>query len=129
MNIEVGKYIYLALQGISRSLSVYPVTAYYNTDTPALPFCVYQRTGMSPQCTKDLYDKSITHTYSVIMADSDYSDCAAHADSAINVLLALSHVEENDMYINQVTVTDLYEDYIDGIFTQTIQIEINTTEK
>lgn len=128
MNIAVGKYIYDAVKLVSRSLYVYPVVAMFDNETPLTPFAVYQRTGMSPGNTKDLYDNSITHTFAITIYDNDYSNTAALVESVIDALLALSHTTQNDMQINQVVIADLQEDFINGLFSQTLTIEINTTE-
>lgn len=130
MNISTGKYLYTALSGVTIdnvALTVYPVIADFNSTTPSTPFAVYHRTAMTPGYTKDLYDNSITHAYNVIIVDKDYATSIDYAQAAINAMLALSHTTQSDMRINQVLVQDLVEDYLDGLFLQTITIELNTT--
>lgn len=129
MKTCIGKYIYSALSIISRSITVYPVIADFNGPTPTTPFIVYQRTGMEPDYTKNLFAGMVRHTYSVTVVDNDYATCLGHADTVINTMLALTGTTNDDFYIHQVQCTDLSEDFIDGLFTQTIQFEINTTEK
>lgn len=129
MNILVGKYVYTALSAVTIdnvALTVYPVVADFNTPTPTTPFAVYQRTGMEPGFTKDLYDSSITHTFSITIVDNDYGKALNYAQAAIDALLALSHTTQNDMQLNQVLVQDLTEDFVEGLYLQTLTIEINT---
>lgn len=128
MNINIGKYIYNALTAIT-GLTVYPVIADFESPSPTTPFCVYQRTGMNPGYTKSLWDGSIEHSYSITVADNDYSGTITKAEAVINAILGLASQKKTDIYFNQVTLNDLSEDYIDGIFLQTMSFTINTTRK
>ena len=128
MNVGVGKYIYSALSAIE-GLTVFPVIAAFNDAEPTTPFAVYQRTGCTPEYTKDLFTGGLVHSYSVTVADNDYTNTVNVAEQAINAIMALSHQEKTDLRFRQVMLTDLSEDFIDGIYTQTLQFEINTTSK
>lgn len=125
MNVGVGKHIYEALTAIV-GLTVFPVIADFNTAEPSTPFAVYQRTGCDPGYTKDLFTGGIRHDYSITVADNDYTNTVNLAEQVINAMLGLSHQQKTDMRFAQVMLTDLNEDFIDGLFTQTLQFEINT---
>ena len=128
MNISIGKYIYNAIEGVSESLHVYPVIATFNDPQPPTPFAVYQRTSAEPDYTKSLFTGLIRHNYSVTVVDDDYSNTVTLAQQVVDALLALSHTRHEDISFGQVIMTDLNEDFLDGLFLQTIQFEINTKE-
>lgn len=128
MNISIGKYIFNAIQGVSRTLRVYPVIATFNDATPLTPFVVYQRTSAEPEYTKSLFTGLIRHNYSVTVVDNDYTNTVNLAQTVVDELLALSHTKHEDINFGQITMTDLSEDFLDGLFLQTIQFEINTKE-
>ena len=128
MNVGVGKYIYSALSAIE-GLTVFPVIADFNDPQPTTPFAVYQRTSCTPEYTKDLYTGGMVHSYSVTIADTDYTNTVNIAEQAINAIMALSSQEKTDLRFRQVMLTDLSEDFIDGLYLQTLQFEINTTSK
>lgn len=127
MNISIGRYIYDALKSI-QGLTVYPVVAAFDNPNPTTPFAVYQRTSMAPQYTKSLFTGDISHNYSVTVADNEYDSTVNLIQQAIDTLTSLSCTEHDGIKFNQVTVTDLSEDFLDGIFLQTLQIQINTTQ-
>lgn len=144
MNISIGKYIYNALSAIEvpqpattttptrdatpELVKVYPVIATFNDPIPPTPFVVYQRTSAEPDYTKSLFTGLIRHNYSVTVVDNDYTNTVTMAQQVVNALLALSHTRHEDISFGQVTMTDLSEDFLDGLFLQTIQFEINTKE-
>ena len=144
MNISIGKYIYNALSAIEvpqqattttptrdatpELVKVYPVIATFNDSTPPTPFAVYQRTSAEPDYTKSLFTGLIRHNYSVTVVDNDYTNTVTLAQQVVDALLALSHTRHEDISFGQVTMTDLSEDFLDGLFLQTIQFEINTKE-
>lgn len=128
MNISIGKYVYNAIQGVSESLHVYPVIATFNDPQPPTPFAVYQRTSAEPDYTKSLFTGLIRHNYSVTVVDDNYSNTVTLAQQVVDALLALSHTRHEDISFGQVIMTDLTEDFLDGLFLQTIQFEINTKE-
>ena len=128
MNISIGKYIYNAIEGVSESLHVYPVIATFNDPQPPTPFAVYQRTSAEPDYTKSHVTGLIRHNYSVTVVDDNYSNTVTLAQQVVDALLALSHTRHEDISFGQVIMTDLNEDFLDGLFLQTIQFEINTKE-
>ena len=128
MIVNIGKYIYNAIKGVSDTLHVYPVIATFNDATPPTPFAVYQRTSAEPDYTKNLFTGLIRHNYSVTVVDNDYSNTVTLTQQVVNALLALSYTKHEDVNFGQVTMTDLSEDFLDGLFLQTIQFEINTKE-
>lgn len=127
MNVSIGKYIYQALSAIT-GLQVCPVMNITNTPSPSTPYLVYQRTSANPQYTKSLFTGEITHNYSITVVDDDYDNTVTLAQQAIDALMALSHTTKEDIRFGQVMMTDLTEDFQDGLFLQIIQIEINTTQ-
>ena len=62
------------------------------------------------------------------VVDNDYTNTVTMAQQVVDALLALSHTRHEDISFGQVTMTDLSEDFLDGLFLQTIQFEINTKE-
>lgn len=127
MNVGVGKYIYAALNTLGAT--VYPVIADFNTTTPPTPYIVYQRTSCNPQITKSLWDGEIRHNYSITVVDNQYTPTLDLAQQAIDALIALTSTEKDDMYIKKVMLTDLSEDFAEGMFLQILNIEINTIRK
>lgn len=127
MNVGVGKHIYSALNTLGAT--VYPVIADFNNTVPPTPFIVYQRTSCNPQITKSLWDGEIRHNYSITVVDNQYTHTLDLAQQAIDALIALTSTEKDDMYIKQVMLTDLSEDFADGLFLQILNIEINTIKK
>lgn len=127
MNLGVGKYVYAALNALSAT--VYPVVADFNSPTPTTPFMVYQRTAGEPQVTKSLWNGEIRHDYTVTVADNQYTSTLDLAQQAIDALIALTGTEKDDMYIKQVMLTDISEDFADGLFLQNLKFKINTIKK
>lgn len=144
MNIQYGQYIYAALSAIEvpqpattttptrdatpELVKVYPVISDFNSAVPPTPFIVYQRTGADPNYTKALFTGEITNNYSVTVVDNQYTATLELAQSVVNAMLALSHTVKTDMRFGQVLLTDISEDYYDGLFLQTLNFEINTIE-
>jgi hypothetical protein len=64
----------------------------------------------------------------VTVVDDNYSNTVTLAQQVVDALLALSHTRHEDISFGQVIMTDLNEDFLDGLFLQTIQFEINTKE-
>ena len=132
MNVGVGKYIYEALTANHPGIEISPVVIPPNPDDPTgsqLTYIVYRRTGCSPEYTKDLFTGNIEHYYTLLIADSDFTNAVNIAEQVINTMLAISYKEFPDMKFKQVKLVDLQDDFIDGIYTQTLQFEINTSSK
>lgn len=127
MKLNQGKYIYSALVAIGHVI-VSPVMVNFNTATPTTPYITYRRNGFTPEYTKDGFTGDATGIYEVVVADNDYTNTVTMAESVVNALTALSHQANTDFRFNQVLLTDLSEDFIEGIYTQTLQFEINTKE-
>lgn len=144
MNIQCGKYIYTALSVIEvpqpattttptrdatpELVKVYPVIAAFNSAVPPTPFIVYQRTGADPNYTKAFFTGEITNNYSVTVVDNQYTATLELAQTVIDTMLALSYATKEDMRFGQVLLTDVSEDFVDGLFLQTLSFEINTIE-
>ena len=127
MILNIGKYIYSALTAIT-GLKVFPVIADFNDPTPTTPFAVYQRTGCNPEYTNDGFTGDISHSYAVTIGDNDYSNTVVMAENVANALIGLSFQAKTGIRFCQVKLTDLSEDFIEGIYTQTLNFEINTTQ-
>jgi len=129
MNVNIGKHIYQTLKAIN-GLTVYPVVAAFDTDTPTTPFAVYRRTGIDVEYSKDLFTGIVKQRFEVTIADNDYATVSDLAQQAVNELLGMSYsVKTPDLSIGQVHINDLNDDFIDGLFIENITIEINTTTK
>lgn len=139
MKLNIGKHIYSALNTIVVTpavtandspvlLTVFPVVADFNTADPTTPFAVYQRTGCQPEFTKDGFTGETVHSYSVTVADNDYNNTVNLAEKVADAIIGLSYQMKTDIRFGQVQLTDLTEDFVEGIYTQTLQFEINTTE-
>ena len=130
MNVTIGNYINEKLSEDSRMAGkIFPVMAVFNSPTPTTPYIVYERTGCEFGYTKGLFDNSIRHSYTVSVYDDNYASTMVLAQAIINLMLSLSYTEKPDIYFKAIHVTDLSEDFLEGIFYQTIQFEINTTQK
>ena len=129
MNISIGKYIYTALSSIDERMKVFPVVADFNDAKPVTPFAVYQRTSAIPDYTKSLWTGETTHHYSVTVVDDKYSNTVILAQAAIDAVIGLSYTEHEDIRFKAVMMTDLNEDFVEGLFLQIIQFEINTIKK
>lgn len=127
MKVSIGQYIYSALSAIT-GLTVFPVIADFNTSEPSTPFAVYQRTGCSPEYTKDGFTGETLHSYSVTIVDNDYTNTVTLAESTVDAIIGLSYQVKTGIRFGQVQLTDLSEDFVDGLYLQTLQFEINTTE-
>lgn len=125
MIVNIGRYIYQELSSIS-GLTVFPVVAPFDNDTPTTPIAVYQRTSMEPIYTKSLWTGDIKHYYSLSVMSTDYDRSAEIAQLAIDAIMSLSYTLHQDIRFGQVTVTGLSEDFSEGIFIQSIQIVLNT---
>ena len=125
MIVNIGQYIYQALSSIN-GLTVYPVIAAFDSASPTTPFAVYQRTSAEPSYTKSMWTGDIRHLYSITVVDSDFDASADLAQEAVNRLMALSYTQRQDIRFGQVIMTDITEDFTDGLFVQTLQFEINT---
>lgn len=139
MKLNIGQYIYSALSAIwvapaatandtPQLLTVFPVIADFNTDAPTTPFAVYQRTSCQPQYTKDGFTGEISHSYSITVADNSYNDTVNLAEDVANALIGLSYQAKDGIKFYQVQLTDLSEDFIEGIYIQTLIFDINTKE-
>ena len=127
MNIGVGKHIYSALSGLGAT--VFPVIANFNSTTPPTPFIVYRRTSAEANYTKSLWTGELRHSYNLTVVDNQYSNTVDLAQQVIDSMMSLTSTEKTDMYIKSVKFTDISEDYVDGLFVQNINIELNTIEK
>lgn len=129
MIVNISKYVYQKLAAVN-GLTVYPVVAPFDTDTPSTPYAVYRRTGIDVEYSKDLFTGMVKQRYEVIIADKDYAAACDLAEQAANALLGMSYsVKTPNLAIGQVHLNDLNDDFIDGLFLETITIEINTSTK
>lgn len=109
---------------------VFPCVAMFDTDKPAVPYLVYQRTGAEFNYTKGLYTGDATHHYSFSIYSDHYDQTLTIAKQVINKVLGLSYFEtdQEGFRYGPVQLVDISEDFIEGLFVQTLQFDIQTKE-
>jgi len=109
---------------------IFPCVAMFDTDTPSVPYLVYQRTGAEFDYTKGLYTGDATHHYSFSIYSDHYDQTLTLAKMVIDKVLHLSYFEtdQEGFRYGPVQLVDISEDYIDGLFVQTLQFDIQTKE-
>lgn len=104
-NTEVNKYI---------NNKVFPIVANNGTD---FPFIIYRRYNYSPQTNKDYKGESAE--FEVKIVANKYEDSVKIADVVGD---ALNDYEDND--VEQIRLITSNEDYLDEVFVQTLNFEI-----
>lgn len=109
---------------------IFPCVAMFDTDTPTVPYLVYQRTGAEFNYTKGLYTGDATHHYSFNIYSDHYDQTLTLARMVIDKVLALSYFEtdQEGFRYGPVQLVDISEDFVEGLFVQTLQFEIQTKE-
>jgi len=109
---------------------IFPCVAMFDTDTPSVPYLVYQRTGAEFNYTKGLYTGDATHHYSFSIYSDHYDQTLTLAKMVIDKVLALSYFEtdQEGFRYGPVQLVDISEDFIEGLFVQTLQFDIQTKE-
>ena len=118
-SLNIGKAIYTILQtSIDIDKKIYPLIADEGT---TFPFIIYNRTGLTPESTKDNTNENVS--VEINIASSNYSESI---DLAIKVRKALEHKKGtySDIAIEDIVIDDATEDYIEDTFIQTLTFKI-----
>ena len=118
-NFKVGKEIVTILSGSSAVTDavgnkVFPLIAVANT---TFPFIVYRRTYYAPANTKDYEGEKVG--VEMLIASTKYDE---GVDIADKVATAVNHARTT--MIDNVTITNISEDFVEDTFLQQINIEI-----
>ena len=119
-SLQIGKAIYtiLAKNNISK---VFPLVADEGT---TFPFIVYKRSGLEPANTKDRYNFSELATLDIIVAANTYEESITIAEQ-IKDILEHSRGTYADINIEEITLDDADEDYLEDTFIQKLTFKIN----
>lgn len=93
---------------------IFPLVAPANT---TFPFIVYRRSGYSPNGNKDIQSEIVFIELAVIT--TEYAESVEIANKVADILQAAS--SEN---IDEITVTNIFEEYISDSFVQKINISV-----
>lgn len=130
MKIDISHRLVSELNVAPIIEKIFPCVAMFDTDTPTVPYLVYQRTGAEFNYTKGLYTGDATHHYSFSIYSDNYDQTLTIAKTVIDKVLRLSYFEtdQEGFRYGPVQLVDISEDYIDGLFVQTLQFDIQTKE-
>ena len=130
MIIDISTQVLAAINQTALAGKIYPVMALSESATPPVPYIVYQRTGAEFEYTKNMFTGNVRHHYNISAFSDGYDKTLTLAKDIVDGMLALSYTtpEGSPVSFKAVQVTDISEDFLEGIFYQTIQFEINTTE-
>ena len=130
MKIDISHRLVSELNVVSIVERVFPCVAMFDTDTPPVPYLVYQRTGAEFNYTKGLYTGDATHHYSFSIYSDNYDQTLKLATTVIDKVLALSYFEtdQESFRYGPVQLVDISEDFIEGLFVQILQFDIQTKE-
>lgn len=119
-SLQIGKAIYtiLAKNNISK---VFPLVADEGT---TFPFIVYKRSGLEPANTKDVYNFSELATLDIIVAANTYEESITIAEQ-VKDILEHSRGTYADITIEEITLDDADEDYLEDTFIQKLTFKIN----
>lgn len=119
-SLQIGKAIYtiLAKNNISK---VFPLVADEGT---TFPFIVYKRSGLEPANTKDRYNFSELATLDIIVAANTYEESITIAEK-VKDILEHSRGTYADINIEEITLDDADEDYLEDTFIQKLTFKIN----
>ena len=130
MKIDISHRLVSELNVVPIVERVFPCVATFDTDTPPTPYLVYQRTGAEFNYTKGLYTGDATHHYSFSIYSDNYDQTLTIAKTVIEKVLHLSYFEtdQDGFRYGPVQLVDISEDFIEGLFVQTLQFDIQTKE-
>ena len=94
---------------------IFPLIA--NANDTTFPFLVYRRNYYRPASNKDFEDEIVG--VEIVIAATKYEESVDIADGVASALL---HKETN--IIDDIQITNMYEDFIDDTFLQHINIDI-----
>lgn len=130
MKIDISHRLVSELNVGPLDSKIFPCVAMFDTDTPPTPYLVYQRTGAEFNYTKGLYTGDATHHYSFSIYSDRYDQTLTIAKTVIKKVLHLSYFEtdQEGFRYGPVQLVDISEDFIEGLFVQTLQFDIQTKE-
>lgn len=127
MSISIGVHIYERLKSsaeLTRLVGekIYPLSTKKQT---TFPFIIYNRTGLTPNETKDRYGSGDNVTVELVVADSNYTRSIEIAEA---VRVALEH-KGGDYSLFSVTDAKLVacaEDFIEETYIQQLTFSFET---
>lgn len=130
MKIDISHRLVSELNVGPLDSKIFPCIAMFYTDKPTVPYMVYQRTGAEFNYSKGLYTGDATHHYSFSIYSDSYAQTLTLAMTVIEKVLHLSYFEtdKEGFRYGPVQLVDISEDFIDGLFVQTLQFDIQTKE-
>jgi len=130
MIVDISTQVFDAIKQRELAGKIYPVVALSESATPPTPYIVYQRTGADFGYTKNFFDGSIKHYYTIGAYSDTFNKTVELAKDIVDGMLALAYTtpEGSAVTFKSIQVTDISEDFLDGIFYQIIQFEINTIQ-
>ena len=122
-NFKVGKELVSILSGSSAVTDlvgnkIFPLVAVANT---TFPFIVYRRSYYTPANTKDYEGEKVG--IEMVVCTTKYDE---GVDIADKVATAVNHARTT--MVEDITITNINENYIDDTFTQQINVEITLRE-
>lgn len=116
-NFSVGKELVEILNNnnvLGIKGKIFPLVAVANT---TFPFCVYRRIGYTPQSNKDRTDEEVSIEMNV--ATETYKEGQNIANSIADILIH----QQTDL-IDEITLTNVSETFIEDTFIQNLQFKI-----
>lgn len=116
-NFKIGSEIRDILSsalGENVKAKIFPLVAPANT---TFPFLVYRRSGYSPNSDKDFQSEIVFIELAVIT--TEYAESVEIANKVADILQA--YKSEN---VDEITVTNIFEEYISDSFVQKINISV-----
>lgn len=117
-NLNVGKAINLMLSNV---LPSYPIIAEQGAN---FPFAVYRRIGFQTKDSKDIYNYEETVVIEVIIAAQTYAESIELAQRVKDALEHNRGTYEN-LKINDITMTDAGEDWVNDSYIQTMRFNVD----
>lgn len=119
-NFKVGKELITILSGSSAVTDavgnkIFPLVAVANT---TFPFIVYRRSYYTPANNKDYEGEKVG--VEIVVCSPKYDE---GVDIADKVATAVNHARTN--MVEDITINNISENFIDDVFTQQINIEVS----
>lgn len=121
--ISIGKAIYtLLLQGLINTKiknKIYPLIA---DESTTFPFIVYRRNSIITESSKDYIDDCVT--IQLMIASDNYAESVELAEQVRDILIN-KKITIQDISIEDITLLDGSEEYLDNTFVQNLIFKIN----
>ena len=121
-NMNIGKALNTMLSTI---LPSYPIIADQGAN---FPFSVYRRLGYQVKNTKDIYNYEETIIIEVNIAATTYAESIALAQR-VKDQLEHTRGEFENLKINDISMTDAGEDWVNDAYIQTMRFNIDLDGK